>query len=409
MSSFQQQGALSFIKCNSRVLIGRMNMKFFYQKVILCFYLLSISIPSIAQTIVVQPNTIVSHSTTFNNVTLDMTHGSFIIRSDATLTINNSIINGTLSNTNPILIEVNNGNVVLNNNHVNIQAGSITPHPFTQSNDYFIKIASAGHISLTSNILDIDTPFTAGLLITTSTIPTNNFSILNNTINHFHGALYLVNSDNSTISGNTLFENTYGNLVIIQGQNSTITGNSIMFSGSNMLGNSIDIIDADTINISNNIISTPTCHGIYIINSNDVVMNMNRIMGGITYAFTVLTNREISTQKDAYAISLLKNAGFKHMTSSNISITNNYMGQNRYGIAAADTNTLIVQNNIFIQRFTDDVARQFWTNNANILRNISGLVWTNNLYKEAFTQDINGDNSQSLTIVNFPETGGVSL
>jgi parallel beta-helix repeat protein len=360
----------------------------------------------LAQTIVISPNTVISHSKTYNNVTLDMTNGSFIIKNEATLTINNSIINGNLSEGTPLLINVDKGTLNLSNNQVNIKSIGITPHPTTQSLQYVIQVAMGG-LSMTGNSFQIDQPFTAGLVITTASIPTTGINITNNNFERFHGVVYLLGTDQATISGNTLVKNTYGNLVII-GSNSKIVNNTIYFSGNNRLGNSIDVIDSNDVIVSNNMIFTPTCHGIYVFNSRDITLDSNRISGGITYGMNILSYPETLTS-DEYLTNLIRNHKFNNLISSNITVTNNYMSQNRYGIAVSDVDTLTVQNNIFIQRFEDNDARKFWTNNNALLQNVTNLTWLNNQYKEAFSQEENGNNSNSNSLVPFPQSGGVSF
>ncbi len=376
--------------------------------------LLLVSHVSFAQPIVIPPNTVISHSKTYDNVTLDMTNGSFIIKNNATLTINNSIINGNLSKKNPILITVENGNLQVANSQAIIKAIDVTPHPLTQSLYYMIQVAMGG-LTMTGNSFQIDQPFAAGLLITTSSIPTSGFKILNNKFERFHGVLYLISTDNALVSKNTFMKNTYGNMVII-GSNSQITQNTIYFSGNNRLGNSIDVIDSNNINVSQNLLFTPTCHGIYVFNSTNVVVDSNRVSGGITYAVNVFThpetlagNQKLTSDDSDYLKSIMGTYKMKNVTSANITITNNYMSQNRYGIAASDVSGLNISNNISIQRFVDNDARQFWTNNNILLQNVTGLTWSNNLYKEAFTQEEGGDNSKSLSFIAFPQTGGVSL
>jgi hypothetical protein len=44
-----------------------------------------------------------------------------------------------------------------------------------------------------------------------------------------------------------------------------------------------------------------------------------------------------------------------------------------------------------------------------LLPSVTNLTWLNNTYKEAFTQDISGDNTPSLQFVNFPAHGGVFI
>ncbi len=374
-----------------------------------CFFGLSMLLSQgcfSAETIIISPNTVVSHSTTYANATLDMTNGSFIVTGDATLTIKNSIVNGNISKNNPFLITVDKGNLNLSNNQVNIKAVKIDPHPTTQSLYHAVQIAMGG-LTMTGNTFRIDQPFSAGLLITTAAIPTANFVITRNRFESFHGVLYLVSTDNALISENTLFKNTYGNIVVI-GSNSKITGNTIYFSGNNRLGNAVDVIDSNNVLVNKNLILTPTCHGIYVFNSRDVLVDDNRVLGGITYGMNILSYPEkLSTEY--YVKQLLREHSLKNTISGNITVSHNLFSQNRYGIAASDVNVLTVSNNIFVQRFADNDARKFWTNNNTLLQNVTGLTWNNNIYKEAFTQEKGGDNTKSFHFVSFPQTGGVSL
>jgi len=363
-----------------------------------------------AETIVIYPNTVISYPKTYNNVTLDLTNGSFIIKNGASLTITNSNLIGTISPTNPVLITVDGGgSLVMDNDQVNVTSNNIPAHPKTQSLQYVIQVATAaaGGVKLMNNAFSMAEPFTAGLLITTSSIPTSGIQLTNNNITGFHGVFYLIASDNATVHNNTLIQNSYGNVVVV-GNNDLITGNTIKFSGNDHLGNSIDVIDSDTVTISNNLLLTPTCHGIYVMNSDNLTIDSNQVFGGITYAMNIYSFPETAVG-DEYITQLMSNHTFKNSISTNVTITNNFMSQNRYGIAASDVNTLTVQNNYFIQRFTDNASRKFWTNNNILLKNVTNLTWGNNLYKEAFSQDINGDNSKSFQIVTFPQSGGVSI
>lgn len=355
----------------------------------------------------VLPNTVISTSTTYSGDTLDMSAGSFIIKNNATLVIKDSVINGTLSKTNPILFNVDTGNLNLDNNTVNVTTVGLPQHPQTQSLEYVVHVALGG-IQLTQNNFTIDNPFTAGLLITTASIATTGYQISHNRFENFHGVLYLIASDNALVSDNVFYKNTYGQIVNI-GNNSKIIHNTISFSGNNHLGNSIDIIDSDGTTISNNLLLTPTCHGIYILSSKNLMINNNRIHGGITYGMNVLSYPETIKDSDKYIANIVAKYKLRSEISRNITIDHNFMTQNRFGIAASDTEDLTVTNNYFIQRFTDNASRQFWTDNATLLQNVTGLVWTNNLYKEAYSQDNSGNNSQSGNFVVFPQTGGVTL
>jgi parallel beta-helix repeat protein len=383
---------------------------FFYLIGLLMLLVSSVSFAT--QPIVIAPNTIVSYPKTYDNVTLDMSNGSFIIKNNATLTIKNSIINGTLSKANPNLINVENGQLSIINSQANIKSVNIAPHPETQSLINMILVGT-GKLTLDNNKFKIDQAYTAGFLITTSNIPTSDIKITNNYFEKFHGVLYLIGTDGALVSNNMFMNNSYGNIVLI-GNNSKITQNTVYFSGGNRLGDGIDVIDSTNIIVSNNYLFTPTCRGIYVFNSRDVMVANNRISGGITYAMIVITYPEKfsldkSFESPNYLKEVLAQHEMKNVKSANITIINNYMAQNRFGIAASDTDGLLIKNNIFIQRFEDNDARQFWTNNSILIKNVTGLVWNGNLYKEAYTQEENGDNSNSSKFVTFPATGGVTL
>ncbi len=356
--------------------------------------------------VVIEPNTIISKPTVYNNVTLEMTNGSFVVNNKATLIIDNCIIKGTLSKNNPVLITLENGNVYLKNNRGKIKSSGIIDHPESQSLYHVIQV-SRGLVEMENNYFSVNNPFKVGLLITDPSIATTNYKIINNKFEKFHGVLYLLNSNDSLIKDNTFLTDTYGNIVTI-GKNINILNNSIYFSGNNHLGNSMDIIDSDNVTLSKNQLYTPTCHGIYILNSRGVVIDQNYITGGITYAMTVLTNPETLDPLE-YVSKIVGNYKMKHRSANNITITNNYMAQNRYGIAATEVDKLTVKDNIFVQRFKDQTSRTFWTDNNILLKDVTTLTWTNNLYKEAFSQKIDGNNSQSAHFVTFPSSGGVIL
>jgi parallel beta-helix repeat protein len=359
-----------------------------------------------AQTIVVRANTVIDSSTTYDGVDLDFSHGNFIVRNKALLSIQNCHISGTLSPNSPVLINLEDGNLKMTGNSVSIKTVGITAHPLSQSLQYVIQVVQ-GTVTMTYNTFDIDTPFTAGLLITTSSMPTGNFSIKNNTFTNFHGVIYLINSNNIAISNNIFMKNSYGHIVLI-GNNILVDHNKIYFSGGDHLGNAIDIIDSDTVTVSKNELYTPTCHGIYVLSSRNLTIDGNRVYGGITYAINVLTYAE-ALRKDEPILKSLGNYKSKIVLSENVVITNNFMSQNRYGIAASDVNNMTIKNNYFSQRFVDDASRKFWTDNNILLNNVTSLVWQQNYYKEAFSQSMNGDNNKSLRLVEFPASGGVTL
>lgn len=368
--------------------------------------------------VIIAPNTIINTSTTYSNDTLDLTNGSFIVKNNATLTIENCTIIGTISNANPTLINVEKGILELKNNDVQLTAAGITPHPQTQSLHYMMMFGQA-QATIVGNKFKIAQIFSAGLLINDIIVGSKNIQVLNNTFENFHGVLYLLNANNITIDGNVFKANSYGNIVLV-GTKGVINGNKIYFSGRKELGNAMDILDSENMMITNNVIFTPTCHGIYIIQSENVLIDGNTVTGGITYAMSILSEIVFKGKnaeklkledKDNYALKLVTSLGkksFAHRNPQNIVITNNVMGQNRYGIAAYHVDNLTVSDNYFTQRFDDAASRKFWTDNSVLLQNVTGLTWTNNIYQEAFTQINGGDNSM-VYFVEFPATGGVVL
>lgn len=370
-------------------------------------FLLLLTNSAFAETIKIFPDTVISYPRTYDNVTLDLSHGSFIIKNNATLTIKNSNINGTVSKNIPILITLESGKLVLENNQVRIKTEGLTEHPLTQALEYFLQ-TGLGDLVIKGNTFKIDQSFTAGFMLANSIIATRGFQITNNKFSNFHGVIYLIGSDDALIKDNVFYRNSYGHIVVM-GNNNQIIHNKIFFPGGYHLGNAIDLINATNITIKDNFLFTPTCHGLYILNSHGLNIDHNQIYGGITYAIYIITQPESTSSYTRFLASLVKNNKLRGKMSDHITITRNYMSQNRFGLAATDVNDLTVKDNIFIQRFSDNEARKFWTDNNVLLRNVTQLTWENNLYKEAYSQAINGDDSHSSSFVPFPISGGISF
>jgi parallel beta-helix repeat protein len=191
------------------------------------------------------------------------------------------------------------------------------------------------------------------------------------------------------------------------GDNNTINDNEILLSGRDELGNAIDILGSDHCKITNNNIVTATCRGIFIVSSSNCFVDNNIITGGITWGIRILSSTQ-PLDGDDYAIYLCHKRNIALADTHDITISNNIMTQNRYGLSAINVDKLTVDGNYFSQRFEDAAQRLFWTDNAILLDNVTDLVWTNNFYKEAFTQVNGGDNSHTQIVV-FPSTGGVVI
>jgi parallel beta-helix repeat protein len=364
---------------------------------------------------VIGPDTIISTSKTYENTTLDMTNGNLIVQNNATLTIKNCLVHGSVSPTTLNLINVVDGKLHIEKSNFSISATSLPADPNTTAISYVFLI-NKGQLSLVGNAFKIDKFYTAGLVVTNETNLTSDINIADNTIENFHGGTYLINSNNAHVTNNTFSMNSMGNIVL-RGNNGVISKNIIKFSGNNNIGNGIDIFNSDNVNIFENTILDSSCYGILLLDSANITLSQNIIAGGITWAINIISFDQLKTKEKNIDDKFIKNstyllhyvANYKNKVSinKNIQIRNNFLLLNRYGLSASFVNTIDVESNIFIQKFNDSKSRKFWTDNNILLENVTNLTWQNNIYKEAFTQ-INGEsNNLALQYVTFPQSGGV--
>lgn len=360
----------------------------------------------IAYAVVIAQDTLVSAPITYTDTVVDLTNGNFIVTPTGSLTIQNSTIIGTITKSNPYLINVDSGALTLDHNTVSINGSSITPHPHVQSLEYLIKI-KGGNITITNNKFNINALYTAGLILTDPQSTLQNVTVQGNTIKNFHGVVYLYNVVDFSVTNNRFETTSYGNIVIIDGDQGLIADNTMLFSGVLAEGNGIDIVDSQNVTVSNNLLFNINCYGIVVISSSNIVFSRNNIASGVTYALYLADGHIF---KKNYLVDLMKFYGIKTFQANTyIKIDGNAFSQNRYGIIAANCDNIQVTNNYFSQRFTDSATRKFWTDNRVLLRGVTHLVWTDNVYKEAFTQVNGGDNTLTKSLVPFPETGGVVL
>jgi Right handed beta helix region len=382
------------------------NHRFYYY---LSLILLMFSHACFSKTIVIAPMTKIESNTAYKNVTLDLSAGSFIISKNASLNIENCIVNGTIAPNNPFLINLLNGKLILKNNRFNVTSSNIIPNRNNPSLYNTINIFQ-GDVTIVNNKFTIDKLYTVGLLITNKS-PTSNIDISHNNIHHFHGGLLLRNSHHAIISNNKFSNISSSNIFILEGSNNLIKKNSILFSGNNNNGDGIDITDSDNITLRENYISSASCYSVVILRSKNIFIDKNKIIGGITYAiFISPTAYMLGLYHENFSLSFGKNQ-IKDFaaTNININVTNNYLSQNRYGLAAGKVDGLTVRNNTFIQRFSNKNNRKFWTNNDILLKESINVIWDANLYKEAFTQVANDNNARSSNFVIYPLHGGVIL
>jgi hypothetical protein len=382
---------------------------------LICIYLLIwlafTSSNSMAKTIKLTGQTIIDKTTEYKNINFDLSRGFFIITNNATLTIENSTINGSISPVNSSLIKLSSGHLVLKNNIINVDTINLPPTPGQPSKYNVINIVN-GDVKIIGNNFSIKKQHMASLLVTNQ-YPTTGFSILNNKIHNFNGGFFLSYSNNAIVAGNEFSNVSTTNIFTLHGKDNLFKNNVMLFSGDGYPGNGIDVIDSDHITLSHNYIASGSCYSLFILRSQNIVIDDNSIVSGITHAIYIAPTIGLNDGFQRQLLPFINQASDNNdkYKNRNITIKNNYFAQNRFGIAATNVDGLRVENNIFIQRFSDKKSRLFWTNNDNLLLDNINLIWSNNVYKEAFSQTIPGDNNEQMTLQfhSFPSRGGVYL
>lgn len=377
-----------------------------FAKIIFGTMTLLVSSMSHASPIIITGNHVITTPTVYQNVVLDMSNGRFTINAGGSLTIENSIVNSTISPSNPYMVSLTTGGLSLKNSKVTVTESGIVPDMNSKSAYPLIKVAQ-GQVSINDNTFANTTAFTVGFL-ETQNLETHGFDINHNLIKNFHGGLYLENSNNAEVDDNSFEMVSYSNIINVSSNASKFKRNIFSFPGNLKKGNAFNIINSKGLDISDNIITNSAGTGIFIMGGQKLFIDNNQISDGKSFGIYIQTPSLTSASKNPYYIPVLAK-NLKLASNSNIVISNNYIAQNRYGLSGGEIDHLIVTNNIFIQRFQDNSTRQNWTNNDVLLASAADLIWSNNLYKEAFTQEVPGDNSNTLQFVTFPEHGGVFL
>lgn len=218
--------------------------------------------------------------------------------------------------------------------------------------------------------------------------------------------MYLLNATDSLIKNNLFKFNSFGNIAI-SGKNITIENNKILFPGRFSVGDGVTLFSSKDIVIKNNHISNGSCYGIQIIGGEDITIEDNTIVDGVTYAIYISSGYQAlkTSKKELTQVKL----DHPLIINSDITIVNNYLGQNRWAIAGDEVSNLTVNNNYVIQKFDDSYSRAFFTNNDILFKSLTNLIWENNFYKEAFTQ-VNGKNLDiTKRLYEYPKHGGVVI
>jgi parallel beta-helix repeat protein len=377
------------------------------------FYFLCL-LPLLAQAEIIKiaPKTLITKNTTYKNVQLDLSQGSFIVKQHASLTIENCIIKGTVSPQNPFLIHVEQGRLRLIKNKVYVTSKKIVPRPYSTP-IYNTLVFSKASAEISDNYFSIDKRYTVGLLIT-YLVPleaNDQFIIRHNRIKKFHGGFLIRNKTNTLVTDNQFFQVSNGNIFILEGDNASIYNNTILFPGYGYVGDGIDIFASEHVRVKENYISSGFCYGILILRSKDIQIEENIITSGITYAIGIASTLvpqtlENKMQIPAYILALQTTSG--SYTSHNININHNYFAKNRFGLTSEGVDGLEVYANVFIQSFRDAQSRVFWTNNDVLFQATINMNWHDNYYKEAYAQD-NESSAKVMKLVEFPAHGGVKL
>lgn len=376
----------------------------FLLKTIVAATLLAACPLSLAKTVILKTNQIINTPTSYNNVTLNLTSG-FIIEPGGSLDIENSVINVQISPSNPYFVYMTTGALTLKNNTVNVTVSGIAPSPYSPLPYELIQI-DQGALSVIHNSFTVSQPYSVAFLMTNPGFATSGFTINQNTIQNFHGGIYLSNSNSAEVDENT-FNNVSLSNVWNSGNSSEFKANILSFPGNLKAGNAFDLVNSNDVNVSDNIISSSINYGIHILGSSNILISNNKISDGRSYGIAI---ENPATFKNAKALAGAKGTKANMPCANNkITIQGNYIAQNRYGLTADNADSVTVIGNVFIQRFPDPGSRSYWTNNTNLLNGVTNLIWVHNYYKEAFTQDIAGINDLTKQFVPFPEDGGVTL
>ena len=144
-----------------------------------------------------------------------MTNGAFLIVNNATLAIENGILNGSMDKKNPWLINLTNGQLILINNTVNITATKLPADAANKSGYNFISLLK-GKVKILRNHFKVDKSYTVGFLMT-GHAETADLIIGDNFLTNFHGGIYLINSSHASIYNNIFSRVSFSNIFINSG------------------------------------------------------------------------------------------------------------------------------------------------------------------------------------------------
>jgi len=351
---------------------------------------------------------IINQSTSYENAILDLGESGFYVTDGALLQISHSVIRVTLSPENPSFIDLDSGKLMIRNCKIEVRTRGISPASDTDGpvKYYAIRVAK-GSATIAKNHAFLDSTGSAGFFRAGPEADSGN-AVLGNTICHFHGGVLLSGANRARVENNHFERVSGGNIIVVSGKQVILRNNRIFFPGNGIPGDGIDVLNSENIVIRQNYISSGYCYSVYVAGGRDITIDSNHVTSGITYAIYIDRGLHIR-EKNAHFSDLSGLLSGYLSQNRNIHIAHNYFAQNRYGVAANDVDGLVITKNIFVQRFTDSAHRRFWTDNRVLLKNVLGLRWQDNIYREAIGQNPEADNRCALRRVDFPASGGVLL
>ncbi len=371
--------------------------------VILCMMMSNVGFAAVID---LHGNQVINKSVKYKNAVLNLSDSRFTVSNGATLEIENSTINITISKENPYFINLKNSILILRNNRVNVSTTSALNNEHTKPEFQLINI-QRGSFNIESNNF-ISYSQDAPLFLEITEADGHTLNILNNKITAFQDGIYLFNSSHVIVIGNT-FESVASTNIFNIGDSNTIQRNIFILPGNLKSGNAIEIVNSSGLDISDNIIAGAANYGIYLGGCQNSFIYNNKISDGASFAIYIGKSSIAAKYKYLENSTLRMNDNDQIHENRYITIRHNYISQNKYGLAGGPVDHLTVANNIFIQRFANSALRQYWTDNTILLSMTTNLFWTDNLYKEAFTQEVPGNNQGTFQFITFPQNGGVVL
>ena len=280
---------------------------------------------------------------------------------------------------------------------------------------YVTEIGISSHagikLSYVNNSLILDTDSSGGWYGFRIENSDNN-TISGNSLNYNEYGIYISDSNNNTISGNSLNYNGYG--ISISGSNNTISGNVMNECGLSINGplekivsNSIDstnLVNGKPLNCYSNEVNLGPANflnvgQVILVNCNDsLVSNLNISDSSIGISLHYCNNNSISGN-----IANDNRLGIYLFFSDNITISGNNANNNQYGIYLDNSNNSTISGNIANNNY--EVGIDLGNSDYNA---VSGNIIN---YNDIFGIGLFSSNNNSISgnTVNYNIHGGIHL